>query len=941
MKKFIWSFLVISVISFILDPIMDSTKSIYAESNKAPIILEDFENGITDWRASGARYNTLNIRQTTYPEPARFGNHALQLDYDFTGTKGTSGAYAWTVDGIILKGYPEAIGMWVYGDGNGHWIRAQLKDGDNKAFSIDFALKADWTGWKYVQAPIPKGKATPLKLDLAFRYMETNDNNKNAGTVYIDNIRAEYGETNDDLINPTITSVYPNDAQILTEDKTEIKVTVIDNEGGSGINPNRVKMKLDGVNIIPNFDKAKNEFSYYVTKLADGEHKAYIKVEDNFGNPVEKSWTFKNETGGPILEVNSSEKIYAGNTFPIDISTLNRDGLHSASFKYAFDPKLIQIIDQDPLLEGTQLELGKEINKDHVIKNEVNNETGEIIFEVENINGADGLLTRIIAEVAPNADQEINLNFISGSIILKNNLSKKLPIQLPSINKLVHFNLELNYEGIALNTPTTFTITDENKQPVSNTEIRIINDKNKIILGITNEQGQLITNELNLAIGKYKVQAVKDHMVSKQTEIEVKPPLGNEKPENLTLTWEKDPKTTQNFTWRTSPQVKQTIVQIIDEDDEPDFTDNDMIEIKGTNHQFETDIGVMQIHKAIAQDLEPGETYKYRVGNGEKDNWSAVGTFTTEDKDDEPFSFLFISDTQAIPNASALDGYGIWGEIFGKGLQTHPDAKFMLLSGDIVDYGDKQIHWEHWFDAAKAYLPNINMVPVLGNHDVVGSGTENFKEQFQLPRNGPEGEVEQAYSFDYSNTHIAVLNSEGDLEKQAEWLIDDMNKSDKLWKIVSFHRSPYHSHESRGSADVRNAWTPAFDKAGIDLVLSGHDHAYMRSWPIYDGKIVEEGKGTTYIIGGSAGPKFYEMGDQGWMRVKFNENIQIYSGITIDEEQLNFTVTARDGRTADAFTMIKSKNEYKQYQENMKKSANQLKMEEKKQKEQLKKTKDK
>ncbi|UAC48374.1 hypothetical protein K6959_18045 [Bacillus aquiflavi] len=105
---------------------------------RMPSILETFENGIDHWTASGARYNSVSIRQTTYPEPVRFDNHALQLNYDFIGTIGTSGAYAYPKEDIEIDGYPETIGMWVYGDGAGHWLRAQMKDGNNNAFPIDF-----------------------------------------------------------------------------------------------------------------------------------------------------------------------------------------------------------------------------------------------------------------------------------------------------------------------------------------------------------------------------------------------------------------------------------------------------------------------------------------------------------------------------------------------------------------------------------------------------------------------------------------------------------------------------------------------------------------------------------------------------------------------------------------------------------------------------------
>ncbi|MYL33908.1 hypothetical protein GLW05_09880 [Pontibacillus yanchengensis] len=382
--------------------------------------------------------------------------------------------------------------------------------------------------------------------------------------------------------------------------------------------------------------------------------------------------------------------------------------------------------------------------------------------------------------------------------------------------------------------------------------------------------------------------------------------LGGETPEHLTLTWTDSPKTTQNFTWRTSTDVTESVVQIVETSNyDGSFDSSEMVENTGDSFTFESDEGAMQVHEAKATALEPGTSYMYRVGNGQQGGWSDAASFTTEAGGDKPFTFLFTTDTQSAASTNMTWGYGIWGDIFDKALTQYPNARFMLLSGDIVDRGDEQIHWENWFKAAQQQLPTINMVPTMGNHDVYGTGEKNFAAQFQLPENGPEGEKEFAYSFDYSNVHIAVLNSEGDLQKQAEWLKQDMAASDKQWNIVSFHRSPYHSHPDRASLDVRHAWTPVFDEAGVDLVLSGHDHAYMRSYPLYDGEKVNQDKGTTYIIGGSAGPKFYEMGNQPWMKVKFDQDKQIYSGVTVDGNELQFNVTANDGETVDAFTMVK------------------------------------
>ncbi|SFM06561.1 S-layer homology domain-containing protein [Paenibacillus sp. 1_12] len=381
--------------------------------------------------------------------------------------------------------------------------------------------------------------------------------------------------------------------------------------------------------------------------------------------------------------------------------------------------------------------------------------------------------------------------------------------------------------------------------------------------------------------------------------------IGTKLPEHLNLTWQHDPKTTQSFTWRTAQGRVGTVVEYVKTSEYVGFPSEGAQQIAGTEVPFLSDVGEMLIHEAEAVDLQPGVSYTYRVGSGKNGEWSGPHQFVTDSNGMQPFTFLFVSDTQAAADPSNVSGYGVWGEMLNKALIQQPDARFLLLSGDIVDLGYSQAHWENWFEAAKDKLPGLNMVPTLGNHDVLKTGTKNFRAQFQLPQNGPVGEKELAYSFDYGSVHVAVLNSEGNLSEQAAWLREDMKASEMPWKIVAFHRSPYQSHAARASLDVRDAWTPIFDEAGVDLVLTGHDHAYMRSWPLYKGQNVAEGEGTTYVIGGTAGPKFYDMGDYPWMKVKFDDNTQIFSAVTVAKEALTFRVTTREGNSVDAFTIHK------------------------------------
>lgn len=155
-----------------------------------PILLEGFEGGMANYKASGAKYKNVKIESND--TISKTGKSSIKLSYDFTGMTGTSGAYIEAVKPITIKGSPKKIGMWVYGDGQGHWLRMQLKDGNNQEVQLDFTKNLDWTGWKYVEASLPQGLKTPLTIVAPLRYMEVNDSNKNSGVIYIDQIQAVY-----------------------------------------------------------------------------------------------------------------------------------------------------------------------------------------------------------------------------------------------------------------------------------------------------------------------------------------------------------------------------------------------------------------------------------------------------------------------------------------------------------------------------------------------------------------------------------------------------------------------------------------------------------------------------------------------------------------------------------------------------------------------------
>ena len=160
----------------------------------------------------GYRYKTLNqfetldnLKLTLYPEESsgdisitkdfvKEGNNSLKLNYDFTKMTDQSIAFVEfgnDGEGIKLEDKPLAIGMWVYGDSKNHWLRTRINDAYGTQVKIDFEEEVNWTGWKWVEAKIPEGIAYPITLKNIY-LAEINETRKDAGTIYIDNLRIMY-----------------------------------------------------------------------------------------------------------------------------------------------------------------------------------------------------------------------------------------------------------------------------------------------------------------------------------------------------------------------------------------------------------------------------------------------------------------------------------------------------------------------------------------------------------------------------------------------------------------------------------------------------------------------------------------------------------------------------------------------------------------------------
>ncbi len=337
-------------------------------------------------------------------------------------------------------------------------------------------------------------------------------------------------------------------------------------------------------------------------------------------------------------------------------------------------------------------------------------------------------------------------------------------------------------------------------------------------------------------------------------------------------------------------------IEIYKADSEPEFTGKatEGVEVKTeavTRSYPGIDLGFigfityefpMNRHTVTLTGLEAGATYYYRVGDAEKGWWSETGKVKVADGSKD-VTFLHVTDPQS---QNERQYNRAWAKVLESAFNEHPDADFVINSGDLVDHGDNQKQWAWMFNTGSDYLMDTYMMPASGNHE--GMGTNATVNNFVLP-NMPEQDTASGayYSFDYNNVHIAVLNTNDLAEdeslsaKQVEWLKKDMQQSDAQWKFVMLHKALYSQGSHYADDDVvamRAQLGALMPELGIDMVFQGHDHVYMRTGSLvnnaltpYDKVYLNYGEdvyraqvqpeGTTYVISGTAGVKTYIQND--------------------------------------------------------------------------------
>ena len=356
------------------------------------------------------------------------------------------------------------------------------------------------------------------------------------------------------------------------------------------------------------------------------------------------------------------------------------------------------------------------------------------------------------------------------------------------------------------------------------------------------------------------------------------------KPTNLTMTLYDAANCIYGFTWNTETEPARPVLNIKEKasgEEKCIRASFDVADSYTIKSGIETAIKYYSCKVEVV--LKPDTDYIYSVG----DNYMESFTELAEIKSVNPsernsWKFVHVSDSQAEGNKSNGGlGTGVAFSNVLKNVTTDPSVKFMVHTGDVVEYSRYQNYWNNMLDANIMYLSKIPVMAISGNHETTYKNGSNetfnrFNYKIPIQKNTKLGFY---YSFSYGNVKFIMLNT-NELNgsrltnAQYSWLENELQNKTEKWTVVSMH-NPMYSVGKWGSDNTKNGIALAlahqlkglFAEYGVDVVLQGHDHMVSRTYPLnengeameekteeIDGiKYIKDPSGVIYVMNGPAG----------------------------------------------------------------------------------------
>jgi len=416
--------------------------------------------------------------------------------------------------------------------------------------------------------------------------------------------------------------------------------------------------------------------------------------------------------------------------------------------------------------------------------------------------------------------------------------------------------------------------------------------------------------------------------------------MNRKKPYNIAITFNNDATTEMNFVWNTSEDVVESKVEIWEAGGNVQtFTGKPYVR-EGFKYHPHHGLGrpeivppttpehiqVFAVHKITVSSLIPDTKYEYKLGG---DSEFAYGSFKTG-KASGGFSFVYLADAQAYSDKN----FAAFNRTAHAALCRVPHAGFVVMPGDMVDIGNSEELWCKFFNAADTMCTCYPIVPAIGNHET-DLYHSTFTDHFNFPKSKSPYLPDYVYTFDYGGARFVVLSTEhwcSHLETDREKTIAFMDAQKQLlrsafspgcdkWKIVVMHKALYTSGSytpHSNTAMYKQIFEPLFDELGVNAVLQGHDHTFVKAFvrggkavPLINETTAKTHDGTFYLLSNASGEKFYDpvLEAKDLPLLKYDQpRLQMYTVVHVTEDNLRFetyVITEKGEALYDEFLLQK------------------------------------
>jgi hypothetical protein len=158
------------------------------------------------------------------------------------------------------------------------------------------------------------------------------------------------------------------------------------------------------------------------------------------------------------------------------------------------------------------------------------------------------------------------------------------------------------------------------------------------------------------------------------------------------------------------------------------------------------------------------------------------------------------------------------------------------ISGTVFTVGDNQYNGAQYSDFMSCYDPTwgrhkSRTRPSAGNHEYDSPAIDGYFRYFGAAAGDP---TKGYYAYDIEDWQIITLNSQcheiGGCERdsaQGIWLRKELAQNPRACTAVVLHHPRYSSGLHGNDLSTQDFWEIIYD-AGVELVLTGHDHSYQR-----------------------------------------------------------------------------------------------------------------